>query len=92
MTKALEEERVTAEKPTPTFGEHVLFELIEKLEKATGVLVFPIQINNTQRATRIYDCARRDRLPSEPDMMPTTIGDTHTNTSRWIFTLLVSNA
>lgn len=68
--KAREAERIKAEKPTPTFSEHVLFELVEKVEKATGFLVFPNQVNNTQCATKLYDCLRRDRLPAAPDMLP----------------------
>ena len=68
--KALEEERSKAEKPTPVFPEHLLFELIAKLERSTGYVVFAVQINNTHCATKLYDCARRNRLPAAPDLLP----------------------
>ena len=73
VTKTLETEHVKPEKTTPTFSEHVLFELIEKLEKETGFLVFVIQIKNNQSTTRLYDCDLRDRLPSTPDLLPDQI-------------------
>jgi len=45
--KMQEEERVKAEKPTATFAEDVLFDLIERVETETGFIIFPVQINNT---------------------------------------------
>jgi hypothetical protein len=68
--KAQDEERVKAEKPTATFAEDVLFDLIELVETATGFTIFPVQINNTDCATKLFDTIRRNRLPSAPELFP----------------------
>ncbi len=62
--------RLKAEKPTTIFAEHVLFDLIEEVERATGFTIFPVQINNTACGTKLYDCAHRNRLPSSPEVLP----------------------
>jgi hypothetical protein len=68
--KVQEEERVKAEKPTATFAEDVLFDLMERVEATTGFTIFPVQINNTACATKLYDNVRRNRLPSAPEQLP----------------------
>ena len=67
--KAQDEERAKAEKATPVFAEHVLIDLIAALEKKTGYQVFPVQINNVQCATKLYDCACRNKLPLTPHQL-----------------------
>ena len=69
VEKTREMDHIKVERPTPTLNEHVLFELIDKVEKTTGFLVFPNQINNTQCVTKLFDCLRRDHLPAAPDML-----------------------
>jgi len=68
--KTQEEERVKAEKATPVFPEHVLIDLLSALQKKTGYQVFPVQINNAQCATKMYDFARRNKLPLTPQHLP----------------------
>jgi hypothetical protein len=65
-TTRQDEERVKAEKATPVFAEHVLIDLISVLQKKTGHQVFPVQINNAQCATKMYDFPRRNKLPLTP--------------------------
>ena len=52
--KALEEEKASVEKLTPTFAEHELIELIDEVQKRTGYQVFPMQIANVVFATQLY--------------------------------------
>jgi hypothetical protein len=68
--KTQEEEKVKAERVTPVFVEHFLIDLIGVLERKTVYQVFPVQINNTQSTTKLYDCARRNNLSLTAHQLP----------------------
>jgi len=68
--KALEEEKASAEKLTPTFAEHELIELIDEVQKRTGYQVFPMQIANAVFATQLYYFARRNKIPMTAKLLP----------------------
>ncbi len=48
----------------------MLIDLLAALQKKTGYQVFPVQINNTQCGTRMYDFSRRNKLPLTPHHLP----------------------